>query len=127
MTTDTSEKGLESLIMRHMTGTDGLAVQPNTVAEAPVPYGGTGYLAELHDHRHGISVVGILDKLTDGDHFITDQFLADQLEQAGAGLESDGAILGTHRHAINSFGGHGGNWPCASVYPAATHTCVAIH
>ena len=26
MTTDTSEKGLETLIMRHMTGTDGLAV-----------------------------------------------------------------------------------------------------
>ncbi len=24
MTTDTSEKGLETLIMRHMTGTDGL-------------------------------------------------------------------------------------------------------
>lgn len=26
MTTDTSEKGLETLIMRHMTGVDGLAV-----------------------------------------------------------------------------------------------------
>ena len=35
MTTDTSEKGLETLIMRHMTGTDGLAVAPNTVAERP--------------------------------------------------------------------------------------------
>ena len=34
MTTDISEKGLESLIVRHMTGTDGLAVlassAPNT-------------------------------------------------------------------------------------------------
>ncbi len=29
MTTDTSEKGLETLIMRHMTGTDGLAVTPS--------------------------------------------------------------------------------------------------
>ena len=45
MTTDTSEKGLESLIMRHMTGTGGLAAQPNTVAERPPPYGGTGYFA----------------------------------------------------------------------------------
>ena len=33
MTTDTSEKGLETLIMRHMTGEDGLAVTPNRVAE----------------------------------------------------------------------------------------------
>ena len=27
MSTDISEKGLESLIVRHMTGTDGLAVE----------------------------------------------------------------------------------------------------
>ncbi len=33
MTTDTSEKGLETLIMQHMTGTDGLAVVPNRVAD----------------------------------------------------------------------------------------------
>jgi len=45
MTTDTSEKGLETLIMRHMTGEDGLAVEPNQVAERPPPYGGTGYTA----------------------------------------------------------------------------------
>ena len=45
MTTDTSEKGLETLIMRHMTGTDGLAVPPNRVADSPPPYGGTGYTA----------------------------------------------------------------------------------
>ncbi|MBK6862838.1 MAG: type I restriction endonuclease subunit R [Ideonella sp.] len=45
MTTDTSEKGLESLIVRHMTGTDGLAVEPHTAARPPVPYGGTGYVA----------------------------------------------------------------------------------
>ena len=45
MTTDTSEKGLETLIMRHMTGEDGLAVTPNRVAERPPPYGGTGYTA----------------------------------------------------------------------------------
>jgi type I restriction enzyme, R subunit len=45
MTTDISEKGLETLIMRHMTGTDGLAVTPGIVAEPPPSYGGTGYFA----------------------------------------------------------------------------------
>ena len=45
MTSDTSEKGLETLIVRHMTGADGLAVVPNRVAERPPPYGGTGYAA----------------------------------------------------------------------------------
>jgi len=30
MKTDTSEKGLESLIMRHMTGTDGLSIDQAT-------------------------------------------------------------------------------------------------
>jgi type I restriction enzyme R subunit len=45
MTTDTSEKGLETLIMRHMTDTDGLAIVANQVAERPPPYGGTGYTA----------------------------------------------------------------------------------
>jgi type I restriction enzyme R subunit len=42
--TDTSEKGLETLIMRHMTGTDGLAVVPGLAAE-PAPPAGTGYIA----------------------------------------------------------------------------------
>ncbi|MBA2683598.1 MAG: type I restriction endonuclease subunit R [Chthoniobacterales bacterium] len=45
MTTDISEKGLETIIMRHMTGVDGLAVTPKLVAERPPPYGGTGYTA----------------------------------------------------------------------------------
>jgi type I restriction enzyme R subunit len=45
MTTDTSEKGLETLIMRHMTGMDGLTVVQNQVAELSLPYGGTGYAA----------------------------------------------------------------------------------
>ena len=45
MSTDTSEKGLETLIMRHMTGTDGLAVAPSIMARPPMPYGGTGYFA----------------------------------------------------------------------------------
>ena len=44
MSTDISEKGLETLIMRHMTGTDGLAVTPGPVAEKSDP-AGTGYFA----------------------------------------------------------------------------------
>jgi len=42
VTTDTSEKGLETLIMRHMPGTDDLAPQQNRVAKRPPAYGGTG-------------------------------------------------------------------------------------
>ena len=59
MTTDTSEKGLETLIMRHMTGTDGHAVTPNMVAERPPPYGGTGYTAgsaKDYDRAHALDV-----------------------------------------------------------------------
>jgi type I restriction enzyme R subunit len=59
MTTDTSEKGLETLIMRHMTGTDGLVVLPNRVAERPPPYGGTGYTAGTtrdFDRAHALDV-----------------------------------------------------------------------
>jgi type I restriction enzyme R subunit len=59
MTTDTSEKGLETLIMRHMTGVDGLAVTPDMVAEPPAPYGGTGYFAggaKDHDRAHALDV-----------------------------------------------------------------------
>jgi type I restriction enzyme R subunit len=59
MTTDTSEKGLETLIMRHMTGTDGLVVAPNMVAERPPPYGGTGYTAgsaQDYDRAHALDV-----------------------------------------------------------------------
>jgi type I restriction enzyme, R subunit len=44
MTTDTSEKGLETLIMRHMTGEDGLAVTPGAPREKP-HLTGTGYFA----------------------------------------------------------------------------------
>ncbi len=62
MSTDTTEKGLESLIVRHMTGTDGLAVEPNTVARPPAPYGGTGYIAGSardYDRAHALDVAQI--------------------------------------------------------------------
>jgi type I restriction enzyme R subunit len=51
MTTDITEKGLETLIFRHMTGTDGLAVAPNSATEGPAPNSGTGYHAgSPHDY-----------------------------------------------------------------------------
>ncbi|MBX3327779.1 MAG: type I restriction endonuclease subunit R [Nitrospira sp.] len=59
MSTDTSEKGLETLIMRHMTGEAGLAVAPNMAAERLVPYGGTGYVAgsvQDYDRAHALDV-----------------------------------------------------------------------
>ena len=59
MSTDTSEKGLETLIMRHMTGADGIGVGPNIAAEMRAPYGGTGYIAGSpmdYDRAHAIDV-----------------------------------------------------------------------
>jgi type I restriction enzyme R subunit len=59
MSTDISEKGLESLIVRHMTGTDGLAVNPGALTEPPAPYGGTGYFAgspKDFDRAHALDV-----------------------------------------------------------------------
>jgi type I restriction enzyme R subunit len=61
VTTDISEKGLETLIMRHMTGGDGLVVPAaaSGVAEMPSPYGGTGYIAgsaQDYDRAHALDV-----------------------------------------------------------------------
>jgi type I restriction enzyme, R subunit len=57
MSTDITEKGLETLIFRHMTGTDGLAVAPNSTTEGPAPYGSTGYHAGSprdYDRAHAL-------------------------------------------------------------------------
>ena len=63
MTTDTSEKGLESLIMRHLTGTDGLTVLPlaKRIAEAQATAysAGIGYLAgspKDYERAHALDV-----------------------------------------------------------------------
>jgi type I restriction enzyme R subunit len=59
VTTDTSEKGLETIIMRHMTGEDGLAVLPETASARIPPFGGTGYIAgspKSFDRAHAIDV-----------------------------------------------------------------------
>ena len=64
MTTDVSEKGLETLIMRQLTGTDGLAVKSNIVAETPDDIAakkavGAGYFpgdAKHFDRAHALDV-----------------------------------------------------------------------
>jgi len=59
MPTDTSEKGLETLIVRHLAGTDGLAVDAGTAAEHTPSYGGIGYRAgspKDYDRSHAKAV-----------------------------------------------------------------------
>jgi type I restriction enzyme, R subunit len=59
MTTDTSEKGLETIIMRHMTGTDGVDETFDAVMAPPAVYGGTGYLAgspKDYERAHALDV-----------------------------------------------------------------------
>ena len=59
MPTNISEAGLESLIVRHMTGTDGLAVAPGAVAERPDVLG-AGYFAgspKDYDRAYAVDVV----------------------------------------------------------------------
>ena len=59
MPSDISEKGLETIIMRSMTGVDGLTVTPGIVAERPPPYGGTGFTAgspKDFDRAHALDV-----------------------------------------------------------------------
>ena len=57
--TDTTEQGLETLIVRYMTGSDGLAVAANRVAETAPPYAGTGYTngsPQDYDRTHALDV-----------------------------------------------------------------------
>ena len=57
-TTDVSEKGLETLIIRHMTGRDGLSVSAGAPEEAPDPEG-SGYFAgspKDFDRAHALDV-----------------------------------------------------------------------
>lgn len=67
MTTDISEKGLESLVMRHMTGTDGIAPASDGIAETSPPYGGTGYFAgrpKDFDRAHALDTVHLFTFLS---------------------------------------------------------------
>src|SRR5688572_25431684 len=61
MKTDTSEKGLESLIVRAMTGRPDLLSPPHVATETSVPVsGGTGWLlsdASHYDREHCVDLV----------------------------------------------------------------------
>jgi type I restriction enzyme, R subunit len=63
MTTDTSEKGLETLIIRHMTGVDGFAVTPGPLAEKPDP-AGTGYFAGSPKHHDRVNALDVTQLFT---------------------------------------------------------------
>ncbi len=55
MSTDTSEKGLEGLVVAAMTGLREAPTREGSVSKPPVPYGGTGWLyghAEDYDREH---------------------------------------------------------------------------
>ena len=60
MLTDTTERGLETLIMRHMTGADGLAsAASGTAAETAPAKGGSGWLAgsdAAYDREYAVDV-----------------------------------------------------------------------
>jgi type I restriction enzyme R subunit len=65
LNTDTSEKGLETLIVRHMTGTDALGVAANAIKEAP-DAAGSGYFAgspKDYDRAVAIDVPQLFDFL----------------------------------------------------------------
>lgn len=59
MKTDTSEKGLETLIMRHMTDVDGLSSDPDMVGESAPSAGGSGWFAghaKAYDREFAVDV-----------------------------------------------------------------------
>lgn len=56
MPTDTSEKGLETLIFAHLTGIDGLALVPGTAAERPSAYGSGYYAGSPKDYDRGYAL-----------------------------------------------------------------------
>ncbi len=59
MTTDTSEKALETLIVRHMTGGDGLDMAPNLAGEPTPQPAGAGWFAgspKSYDRAHALDV-----------------------------------------------------------------------
>jgi len=58
-TTDTSEKGLETLIVQAMTGMDGLFAKGSILNDGAVPYGGTGWLVgnpKNYDREHAVDL-----------------------------------------------------------------------
>lgn len=83
-TTDTSEAGLESLVVRHLTGLSaGAATSRPTVHEPPAPFGGHGYVEGNtgdYDHDHAVDLAKLLDFLRATQPEVVELF----------GLENDG-------------------------------------
>src|SRR5947208_15868160 len=68
MATDTSEKGLESLIVEAMVGNAHPGPDGPTVGEERVPYGGTGYVlgdSKDYDRAHAIDLAKLIAFLRD--------------------------------------------------------------
>jgi type I restriction enzyme, R subunit len=82
--TDTTEKGLESLIVAALTGYTGEAApEAGGVHESPVPYGGAGYVAgdpAAYDRNHAVDLTKLLAFLQDTQPVVVAQL----------GLEADG-------------------------------------
>ena len=65
MTTDITEKGLETIIIRHMTGSDGINSNPGTIEVRPDPEG-AGYFAGIpkdYDRQHCVDVTQLFSFL----------------------------------------------------------------
>ena len=66
-TSDTAEKGLESLIVEALTGTREVAPEGGVrVAEPRAPYGGSGYVlgdSKDYDRDHAVDLVKLLEFL----------------------------------------------------------------
>jgi type I restriction enzyme R subunit len=100
-TTDTSEKGLETLIMQAMTGTTGLFPAGTVLREAPVPYGGNGWVAGRpsdYDREHALDVPKLLEFLQR-----TQPKIVEQLEIADDGPKRL-QFLNRLQGAITRFG-----------------------
>jgi type I restriction enzyme R subunit len=95
MPTDTTEKGLESLIMCHLTGTDGLSsgMAGITSAEPVAPYGGSGWYA-------GIPAAYDRDYAVDGEQLFTFLLATQPVEYAKLGI---GDYQDTHGMARQKF------------------------
>ena len=59
-TTDTSEKGLETIIIRHMTGVDGLSVAPGSPAKLPIDWDYLAGCSKDYDRAYAVDETQLL-------------------------------------------------------------------
>src|SRR4051812_22543560 len=101
-TTDTSEQGLEALIVASLTGQTGAMWNgTRAVAETSTPYGGAGYVQgdpRDYDREHALDLVKLLDFLRETQPKIVDGL---DLETAGPNRRK---LLGRLRSEISKRG-----------------------